>query len=131
MFSKKSSSPGLKRPVAEQINLQMKDTYVSPTLGLKYSHEKLLERYKSQVLSAKNARHQEVLEKVKDKNRPMDHDELYRQRNEYVSNRLQVKKERELKAEQNVSSADSDVRTHPQPVQASEVESIPQSRREQ
>ena len=105
MFSKKSKSPGLKRPVAEQINLKMKDTYVSPALGLKYSHEKLLEQYKQGALAAKNARHQEVLEKVKQKTRVMDHDELYRQRIEYVSNRLQSKKEREMKAEKNVSSS--------------------------
>lgn len=110
MFNKKSSSPGLKRPVAEQINLKMKDTYVSPALGLKYSHEKLLERYKHEVLASKNARYQEVIEKFKEKAKPMDHDELYRQRIEYVSNRLQAKKERETKADQKVQTANRDER---------------------
>lgn len=101
-FGKKNSSPGLKRPVAEQINLKMKDTYISPALGLKYSHERLMERYKNGVLAAKNERYMEVLQNVKDRAKPMDHEELYKQRLEYVSNRMQKKKEREADREKNV-----------------------------
>lgn len=105
-FSKKGSSPGLKRPVVEQINLKMKDTYVSPALGLKYSHEKLLERYKHQVLSAKNQRHQEVLEKFKDKAKPMDHEELHRRRLEYSATLMQKKDERDAKVQKHVTYHD-------------------------
>lgn len=92
----------MKRPVVEQINLKMKDTYISPALGLKYSHERLLEKYKHGVLAAKNERYMEVLQQVKERAKPMDHDELYKQRLEYVLNRMQKKKERDDQREKNV-----------------------------
>jgi hypothetical protein len=80
----------------------MKDTYVSPALGLKYSHEKLLERYKNQVLTSKNERHKEVLEKFKEKARPMDHDDLNRRRLEYSATLMQKMEERDARVQKQV-----------------------------
>lgn len=82
----------------------MKDTYVSPALGLKYSHEKLMERYKHQVLNAKNQRHNEVLEKFKERAKPMDHEELHRRQIEYSATRMQKKEERDAKMHKQVIS---------------------------
>lgn len=93
----------MKRSVVEQLNLKMKDTYVSPTLGLKYSHERLAERYKHEVLSAKNERHREVIERIKEKSKPMDHDELYRRRVEYTATLMQKQEERETKIQKHVA----------------------------
>jgi hypothetical protein len=82
----------------------MKDTYVSPALGLKYSHEKLMERYKHEVLSAKNERHREVIEKFKEKAKPMDHEELHRRRLEYSANLMQKQEERDSRMHKQVAA---------------------------
>ncbi len=97
-FSTKSgrlNSPGYKRPLDEELNLRLKDTYASPAIGLKYSHEKMLDKYNREVMGVRQDRYREILEKIKDRAKPMDHDLLHKHELEYVSNRMREREERQ------------------------------------
>lgn len=82
--------------------MRMKDTYSSPALGMKYSHEKLMERYNKEFLAAKQERHREILEKIKDKTKPMDHENLHKHEMEYMSNKMKEKELRRAEMERQV-----------------------------
>ena len=88
---------GPKRSLEEELNLRMKDTYASPSIGLKYTHEKLLDKYNKSTLGAKQDKYREILEKIKEKARPMDHEMMKKHEMEYVSHRM---KEREVREEE-------------------------------
>lgn len=75
----------------------MKDSYISPAVGSKYSHEKILDRYNSDVMSARQDRYREILEKIKEKVRPMDHEDIKKHGLEYLSSKV---KQREVRNEE-------------------------------
>lgn len=83
----------------EDLNQRIKDTYVAPSIGLKYSHEKLLDNYKKRILAAKNEHHREILEKIKEKARPMDHEQMAKRELEYMSNRMKDNERRQADME--------------------------------
>ena len=91
-------SAGLKRPLAEELNLKMRDT-----LGLKYSHEILQEKYAKNVLAQKEARYREILEGIKQKARPIDHEGLKKHDADYMATRMRKKEDRQEEIRRHVS----------------------------
>lgn len=122
--SQKLNSSGLKRPLDEELNLRLKDTYVSPAIGLKYSHEKLLDRYNKEILGSKQERYREILEKIQEKAKPMDHELLNKHEMEYVSNRMREREVRHNEIRQRVLSAHAGLRVQPRRLPASQVEGL-------
>ena len=102
--SRKLNSSSHKRPLDEELNLRLKDNYVSPAIGLKYSHEKLMDRYNKEILGNKQERYREILDKIKEKAKPMDHDLLSKHEMEYVSNRMREREIRHGEIKQRVHS---------------------------
>ena len=92
--TKKEHSGGLKRPFEEELNLKMRDTYVSPAIGLKYSHEKLMEQYNKKVIASREERYREVLSKIKERAKPMDHEGMHKFESEYLSKRMKHREDR-------------------------------------
>jgi hypothetical protein len=97
------SMPKIKRTFHEELNLKLKDTFVSPAVGLKYSHEKLMDRYVRETLASREDRNKEILDKIKDRARPIDHDLLNRHELEYLALSLKERQAREEKTKQRVS----------------------------
>lgn len=73
----------------------MRDTYASPALGLKYSHEILQEKYAKHVLAQKEARYKEILDAIKQKAKPIDHEGLKKHDADYMATRMRKKEQRE------------------------------------
>lgn len=86
-----------KKSVNDELLHRMKDSYVSPAVGSKYSHERIMDRYNSSVMSARQERYREILEKIKERVRPMDHDDIRQHGLEYLSSKV---KQRELRQEE-------------------------------
>ena len=81
----------------DELQQRLKDSYVSPAVGHKYSHERMLDRYNSSVLSSRQERYREILEKIKERVRPMDHEDIRQHGLEYLSSKV---KQRELRQEE-------------------------------
>jgi len=96
------SMPKIKRTFHEELNLKLKDTFVSPAVGLKYSHEKIMDRYVRQTLASREDRNKEILDKIKDRARPIDHDLLNKHEMEYLALHMKDRQAREEKTKQRV-----------------------------
>ena len=97
--------PGGKKTLTEELNLRLKDTYSSPVIGLKYSHERMMEKYNKEVLGARHEKYREILEKIKEKARPMNHDQIHKHEMEYMSNRIKERDLRQSEVERQVADA--------------------------
>ena len=83
----------------------MKDTYIGPNVGLKYTHEKILDKYNNTVLSARQDRYKQILENIKDRTKPMDHSNIKKHNLHYSSLKVKLGEERSEEVKSRVAPA--------------------------